>query len=377
MGHGGTLDPLATGVLIVGIGRGTKTLGGFLECTKTYETLVLFGKSTDTYDVSGKVVADAPHSHLTRTMVEEKLAAFRGKIKQVPPVYSALRIDGMRAYEYARTGKELPRQLESRDMTVDECTLLDWYEGGQHDYRWPAAEASSEEKVVARKLMRGADTAIAIPGPGITISETADETKVPTQKPLAEGSRNPVRSPSPSRRELNRMNPSAKAALHTHEQDLSDQPADGPAARIRLTVSSGFYVRSFAYDLGISCGSFAAMAELLRSRQGDYTSIEPAPEGLVPCITYEELEKGEDDWGPKLTEVLQNWTSKHPVVDDQPRIDDRDKPDGWERSRERKEPKKAHPGHWRDHQNNVRGYRGSKRKQQEARLERRNSSSSD
>lgn len=60
MGHGGTLDPMATGVLIVGIGRGTKHLGDMLGCIKTYETIVLFGKGTDTYDVAGKIVSEAP-----------------------------------------------------------------------------------------------------------------------------------------------------------------------------------------------------------------------------------------------------------------------------------------------------------------------------
>ena len=101
LGHGGTLDPLATGVLIVGVGSGTKALNQFLACTKTYETVVLFGAATDSYDVTGKVVAKAPFAHLTRTKVEEALAQFKGKIRQRPPIFSALKVKGKPLYEYA------------------------------------------------------------------------------------------------------------------------------------------------------------------------------------------------------------------------------------------------------------------------------------
>ena len=70
MGHGGTLDPMATGVLILGVGNGTKALGSFLECTKSYETVVLFGAATDSYDSEGKIVARAAYDHVTREAVE-------------------------------------------------------------------------------------------------------------------------------------------------------------------------------------------------------------------------------------------------------------------------------------------------------------------
>ena len=73
LGHGGTLDPLATGVLIVGAGRGTKCLSRFLECTKSYECVVLFGAATDSYDAVGKVVSRSEYAHVTRELVEENL----------------------------------------------------------------------------------------------------------------------------------------------------------------------------------------------------------------------------------------------------------------------------------------------------------------
>ena len=325
MGHGGTLDPLATGVLIVGIGRGTKSLPDFLSGTKTYETVVLFGKTTDTYDVLGQVVADAPHDHVTRDLAEGKLQKFRGHIKQVPPIYSALKINGMKAYDYARSGKPLPRELESRDMTVEECELLEWYEGGQHDFRWPKATASAEDKAVAQKLLNVETQTVQ---PETVTSGELESKDGAASAPPPESSTADVITPTKAKiQELNSLMPAEKAALHTHDAlDLCEEPADAPAARIRLTSSSGFYVRSFAHDLGIACDSYATMSELARVRQSAYTIYDPPPNGQVTCITYEDLKAGEETWGPKITTMLDKWMTENPPVDPSDRIDDRDKP---------------------------------------------------
>src|SRR6202012_5485923 len=116
------------GVLTVGIGRGTKSLTDFTACRKTYETVVLFGKSTDTYDVMGKVVAEGSTDQITSQLVEEKCAELAEQTKQIPPIYSAIKIDGMKLYDYARQGKELPRALESRDIEIFECNILDFFD---------------------------------------------------------------------------------------------------------------------------------------------------------------------------------------------------------------------------------------------------------
>lgn len=308
MGHGGTLDPMATGVLIVGIGRGTKSLQDFLYCTKTYETVVLFGKSTDSYDVAGKIVATAPTTHITREVVEGQLSAFRGNIRQVPPIYSALKINGMKAYEYARSGKELPRQLEAREMEVSDCQLIDWYEPGEHAYRWPAEEAAEEDKNAFQKLVR-------VGQPGSSQEQSLSKNSHPElekrdtpheeREKLSEGGVAIKQAEeSPSREE--------KAILHTHAiSGLSEGIADAPAARISLTVSSGFYVRSFAHDLGLLCDSYGTMSELARTRQAEFTTISPAADGLVPALEYADIEKGEEIWGPKITEVLETWLAKN------------------------------------------------------------------
>ena len=90
IGHGGTLDPMASGVLIMGIGRGTKDLGRFLNCTKAYETTAIFGAATNTYDKDGQVVRWAPWAGIDRQMVEAALDRFRGDIMQKPPMCASL-----------------------------------------------------------------------------------------------------------------------------------------------------------------------------------------------------------------------------------------------------------------------------------------------
>jgi len=87
VGQGGTLDPLADGVLVVGIGKGTKKLNDFLDCTKEYRTTCLLGCETDTYDSEGARVRTAPWRHVTREKVEDALPQFRGEIQQTPPMY--------------------------------------------------------------------------------------------------------------------------------------------------------------------------------------------------------------------------------------------------------------------------------------------------
>lgn len=313
MGHGGTLDPMATGVLIVGIGRGTKFLQNFLYCTKTYETVVLFGKSTDTYDVAGKVVAFADTTHIKRNLVEEKLEAFRGHIKQVPPIYSALKIDGMKAYDYARSGKALPRELAAREMDVSECVLTGWYEAGEHDFRWPVAEAPEEEKSVFKKLVHreASDETVATPKAELVEGHHAEnESNVETASEVQKT----VKVEEASQEAQSALSKEEKAALHTHTiSSLAKEAADAPAARVRLTVSSGFYVRSFAHDLGLACGSYGTMADLARTRQADFSTSDPVPDGLMPALDYGDIALGEDVWGPKITKILEAWLQKNPA----------------------------------------------------------------
>ncbi|KAI2117224.1 pseudouridine synthase pus4, partial [Ophidiomyces ophidiicola] len=153
LGHGGTLDPIATGVLITGVGKGTKQLNNFLACTKSYEAVVLFGAATDTYDRVGKVVSRAPYEHVTREKVEEALKGFRGKIMQRPSIFSALKVQGKKLYEYAREGKEPPVEIAERPVEVSNLEIVEWYEPGTHSWTWPTEEAGGAEKDIATKLI--------------------------------------------------------------------------------------------------------------------------------------------------------------------------------------------------------------------------------
>lgn len=115
VGHGGTLDPLATGVLPIAIGEATKLAGRMLDSDKVYEFTVSFGVETDTLDLEGKVVATSD-VRPTLAGVEAVLAQFTGPIDQIPPAYSALKVDGERAYDLARAGAEVV--LASRAVTI-------------------------------------------------------------------------------------------------------------------------------------------------------------------------------------------------------------------------------------------------------------------
>ena len=115
VGHGGTLDPLATGVLPVAIGEATKLAGRMLDSAKVYEFTIGFGTQTSTLDAEGDVVA-ASEKRPTREALEAVLPRFTGPIEQVPPAYSALKVDGERAYDLARAGEEVV--LATRSVTV-------------------------------------------------------------------------------------------------------------------------------------------------------------------------------------------------------------------------------------------------------------------
>lgn len=359
IGHGGTLDPLATGVLVAGIGKGTKELGRFLECTKSYEAVILFGASTDTYDCVGKVIGRKSYNHVTEALVRTAMDAFRGKIMQVPPIYSALRVQGKHLYEYAREGKEVPIEIKARPVEVLELELVEWMDGGRHSFKWPEEEAKQEECDVAEKLQRLQSTSIAADstngqssGNDLKRKHSDDEVRPTAGAPL------PSRIRRNSSSEVDEQDHRASTAIRssftltpddaaavlvkshditvstndTHDDaapasiidgafasapqgveqpifqtpvadndDISANPA--PAAKIRMTVTSGFYVRSLCHDLGLAVGSMALMSSLVRTRQGQF-------ELGKNVLEYDALAKGEAVWGPQVECMLSDW-NKH------------------------------------------------------------------
>ena len=126
IGHGGTLDPMATGVLPVFVGRATRGVEFFEHAEKTYETLLLPGLTTDTEDITGTVLRKQEIS-LTEDQVEAVLHKFRGEIMQVPPMYSALKVGGQKLCDLARKGQEIARK--PRPVTIFELEFLGFQEG--------------------------------------------------------------------------------------------------------------------------------------------------------------------------------------------------------------------------------------------------------
>jgi tRNA pseudouridine55 synthase len=120
VGHGGTLDPLATGVLPIALGEATKLCGRMLDASKTYDFTICFGTETSGLDAEGEVVATSDHRP-SLAQVEAALAQFTGPIAQIPPAYSAIKIDGQRAYDLARAGAVVA--VQSRAVTVHELYI--------------------------------------------------------------------------------------------------------------------------------------------------------------------------------------------------------------------------------------------------------------
>lgn len=123
VGHCGTLDPLASGVLVLCINKATKALQFITSEDKEYIATITLGKATDTYDLEGKITSEKEYQNdLTLKQVEETLKTFLGKQKQVPPIYSAIKVNGKKLYEYARNNEKV--EIEPRDIEIYSLELL-------------------------------------------------------------------------------------------------------------------------------------------------------------------------------------------------------------------------------------------------------------
>lgn len=229
LGQGGTLDPLADGVLVVGVGSGTKRLQEYLDCSKEYRTTALLGASTLSYDSQDPVLHYRPYAHVTQEMVRSVLPSFVGKGMQYPPLYSAIKIDGKRLFDYAREGLDLPRPIEKRQIHVHNLDLVEWIPSDRHMFEAPQEKCSEEEKALALRARKMA---------GIEDGETIDE----------EG--------------LNVSNVS--------NDEVTGSKA--PAFTLDMTVSSGTYVRSIVHDVGQQLKSAAHVVRLSRIRQGKWVT---------------------------------------------------------------------------------------------------------
>lgn len=124
VGHAGTLDPLATGVMVVCTGRATKRIDELQAGVKEYVATIALGATTPSFDLETEIDATYPTAHITRQLVEETLRRFTGAIEQVPPAFSACKVDGKRAYKMARKGHEV--ELRPKTLVIDEIELLEF-----------------------------------------------------------------------------------------------------------------------------------------------------------------------------------------------------------------------------------------------------------
>ena len=210
VGHGGTLDPLATGVLPIALGEATKLAGRMLDSDKVYDFTIAFGVQTDTLDLEGKVIAESG-VRPTLAQIGAVLPRFTGPIEQVPPAYSALKVDGERAYDLARAGQEVV--LARRSVTVHRLKILP-REPGEGDREHSANSG-------------GGATAVVSPSPSPSVS---------------------LRSPPP--------------------------PVPGEElGNITLTahVSKGTYIRSLARDIATALGTVGHVTMLRRTKAGPFT----------------------------------------------------------------------------------------------------------
>jgi len=213
-------------------------------------------------------------------LVREKLEGFRGKIMQRPPIYSALKVQGKKLYEFAREGIEVPVEIKERPVEVVELEMVEWMEGGKHEHMWPEEEAPKEEKDVVEKVLDIKEE------PVNDTDETTVKRKEEEIKPTS-------------------VETEDQTPITLMSGALANTPrANPPAARLRMTVTSGFYVRSLCHDLGAAVDSLALMSELVRTRQGDF-------ELGRNVLEYEDLAKGEEVWGPQVEEMLGYWAKQH------------------------------------------------------------------
>ncbi len=124
VGHAGTLDPLATGVMIICTGRATKRIDELQAGVKEYIATIALGATTPSYDLETEIDTTYPTEHITRELVEETLKKFMGRIEQIPPEFSACKVDGVRAYKLARKGRDV--ELKAKVLVIDEIELLDF-----------------------------------------------------------------------------------------------------------------------------------------------------------------------------------------------------------------------------------------------------------
>ena len=217
IGHAGTLDPLATGLLLVCVGKATKTIPTLQDGDKVYTGTMVFGATTPCYDLERPIDNYYPYDHITPELLQQTLPQFTGTILQVPPMFSAVKIAGQRAYEYARRDQ----QGATASQSLDDPTV-----------------------VIQPKPVNVYSFEITAFREGSTLNA-----------PAAPHTASPQDIPS----------------KNLYQHPLGEVPAHLPQADFRIHCGKGTYIRSLARDLGEALGSGAFLSALRREQVGSYT----------------------------------------------------------------------------------------------------------
>lgn len=228
VGHAGTLDPLASGVMILCTGKCTKLIDQLQAGTKEYVATLRLGCTTPSFDAEHPIDAIYPTSHITQAAVEEALSRFRGSIWQVPPIYSACKVEGRRAFDYIRQGEDV--ELKAKELVIDELELLDLHlpEQGLISPHADEVAKMAREDIHIKDYGRDKET-----------YEIAEATNIDTE----------------------------------HLTYL----------QIRVVCSKGTYIRALARDIGQALGSGAYLIGLRRTRVGNIR--------VEDCLPVENIEQ--------------------------------------------------------------------------------------
>ena len=279
VGHAGTLDPLATGVLLVCIGKATKLAEELQSHDKEYVAGVTFGATTPSYDLEKEIDRFFPHEHISAEAVENALPAFIGEQDQIAPLFSAKSVDGVRAYELARKlykANSENESVQSSDLdtaaeqllrvsriNITELELLSF--AGRNEGLMDRATRGTEDGVVSDKTNSPADFC-------------NEQSAAAGMGGVSEAN---VHEPSSCQH----------ATTASSRINVTDNSALGlPRAEIRMACSKGTYVRAFARDLGEALGSGAHLDSLQRSRSGQFRvenalTVEQALHKLQPAFS--------------------------------------------------------------------------------------------
>ena len=262
VGHAGTLDPLATGVLLVCIGNACKRAQELQDHDKEYIARIRFGATTPSYDLEKEVDRTFPFEHITREAVQASLPAFLGEQEQVAPLFSAKSVDGVRAYELARKlykschSESSSCHSERSEESVFDATAMDILQRN----RIVISELELLEFVAGRDTLPEA-----CPPP--------DKGRGRGPLPQAVGGAGAERSEAESSGSVSLPVTTASSRIH-----VADTSALGlPEAVIRISCSKGTYIRAFARDLGEALGSGAHLSGLIRSRSGSFSIQDALP----------------------------------------------------------------------------------------------------